>query len=234
MSSPPEPGEFEGCWSLAAASHRRTLILCSGLPAEFPCGRPSAPACTPFCVLRNGLLCGFPLFVLGSFLHFHLPWGHRPHSSWGLAPAAHEGTSQTMPFWVPGLLRMAPRGRSPPCVVTLHSSHWAKQPFPSPMAADGSLETLPCQWVLGFRPPPPSQDFLFGGESNRNHSLSDQPTPLCFEFCPSRLALKHSSSEMDESGIPKQLPGAHEKGFGVGRGRNGLSFIFVTWGSEQP
>lgn len=154
---------------------------------------------------------------------------------WGLGPAASEGTSQTLPFWITGLLRMAPRGHSPPCVVTLHSSHWAEQPFPSPMAADASLETLPCQWVLGFRPPPPSQAFLFGeGESSRDHRLSDQPAPLCFEFCPSRLTLKRSSSELDESGIPKQLPGAREKGFDVGRGRNGVSFIFETWDSQQP
>lgn len=158
-----EASLLPGVFSTRAGRVRGLLLSCCGvtqtdldsvlwLPAEFPRGRPSAPACTPFGVLRNGPLFGFPLFVLGSFLRFHLPWGHRPHSSWGLGPAAHEGTSRTLPFWVPGLLSMAPRGRSPPCVVTLHSSHWAKQPLPSPMAAGGSLETLPCQWVLGFRP----------------------------------------------------------------------------------
>lgn len=85
-------------------------LLYSRMATESPCGHLTIGIQVCINVLTS-TLCSYFLQLIYAF---HPSQKHHHPSSWGLRPATHEGTSQTLPFCLPGLLSCS-SGPSRPC-----------------------------------------------------------------------------------------------------------------------
>lgn len=108
--------------------------------------------------MLTSILCSYFLQLIYAS---HPSQKHHPQSRWGLGPATHEDTSQTLPFCLPGLLSTVPLGPSKPChmlslfiaaivpTIYLNPDHRVHDPY-KPYCADWTWGVSPFLLSLPF------------------------------------------------------------------------------------